>query len=320
MRYFLIMNPSSKGGKSRKLFNRIFEALDNRKIEYSYEITNSPDRAYELSKLAGMQNFDVIVAVGGDGTINRVLNGLFDSSGKRISKSRFGVIYTGTSPDFCKSYGIPISLDGAINTLINMHEKEIQIGKIVFSKSDHKGYDQKTEQMTEKTTQYFACCANIGIGAQVARIANSGIRKYLGDYGGTFIALIRSLISYRPASFKVSIDGVAHRFDRVCNIFIGKTYYVASGLKVRNELECLDDRFYCLVVQNINLINLFGILNAIYTGKQIKNSKAAKLLYGKNIEISGMSEIEFDGDPAGFLPCSIEMATDTIRLILICKR
>ena len=80
--------------------------------------------AYLLSKNANNEGYDVIVAVGGDGTINKVLNGFYDDQGKRISRSRFAVIYTGTSPDFCKSYGIPLDIERAVNFIIRGHSKK----------------------------------------------------------------------------------------------------------------------------------------------------------------------------------------------------
>ena len=70
--------------------------------------------------------------MGGDGTINSVLNGFFDDKGNRISDSRMGVIYTGTSPDFCKSYNIPLNLDETVDTLVAQKCRKIKVGKVTF--------------------------------------------------------------------------------------------------------------------------------------------------------------------------------------------
>ena len=81
MRYFLIFNPGSRGGKSRKKLDYILETLDKSNINYNYEITKSLEDAYQLSVQANKKDYDIIVAIGGDGTINNVLNGFFDSAG-----------------------------------------------------------------------------------------------------------------------------------------------------------------------------------------------------------------------------------------------
>jgi len=74
---YLIMNPGSRGGKSRKKFNRIFQLLDQANVSYEYKITNSIIDAYSYSVEANRKDYDIIVAVGGDGTINAVLNGFY---------------------------------------------------------------------------------------------------------------------------------------------------------------------------------------------------------------------------------------------------
>ena len=167
-------------------------------------------------------------------------------------------------------------------------------------------------------TRYFACCANIGLGAALARRANSGIRGVMGDVAGTFISLLLTLLTYRPQDFTMCCDGFEEKVKRVHNISLGKTYHIASGIKVNNELECGDDRFYSLLVQNMKLRHLSDIIQRVYSGRKLASDHITTLRYLKTIDIYGNSccpEVEFDGDPAGFLPCSISMAADKLELL-----
>ncbi|MFC1733448.1 diacylglycerol/lipid kinase family protein, partial [candidate division KSB1 bacterium] len=173
MKYYLILNPGSQSGKSRKKFQKIFNHLNESGIDFQYHITISLHDAYFASKEANKKNFDAIIAVGGDGTINAVLNGFFDDNGNRTSTSKFGIIYTGTSPDFCKSYYIPLKLDHAVNNIISCNTIKINVAKILLSSN---------EKDLLMQTRFFACCANVGLGAELARRANSGMRKYFGDF------------------------------------------------------------------------------------------------------------------------------------------
>ena len=277
MRYFLIMNPGSKGGKSEKRFNLIHKLFEG--YDYSYAVTKTLDDAYFLSKKANADGFNAIIAVGGDGTINRVLNGFYNNQGKRTSAANFGVIYTGTSPDFCKTYNIPINTEKAVKTILNGKMREIDIGKIEFTDG----------------VRYFACCANIGLGASLANNANSGIRKTFGDTMGTFFALIKTLTQYKPIDFSVNGKELKH----VYNLSVGKTYYVASGLKITHELAQNDERFYLLPLHG----QVVGNIYKLYTGKPIKNIE-----YASEIEIKGEGKVEFDGDEGGELPCIISNA------------
>jgi len=309
MKYFLIFNPGSRNGQSKKLIARIRGMLSRRQADYDYGITESFQDAYLLSQKANLSGFDAVVAVGGDGTINKVLNGFFDNNGSRISKAKMGVIYTGTSPDFCKSYGIPhTDIERSIGVLLAGKSSDIQIGQIVLAAKIGG---------PELTTRYFSCCVNIGLGAAVARHANSGIRKLAGDRLGTFIALMKAFMNYRPLELTVTLDGKEERISKLCNLSVGKTFYVASGIKVKSNLSEGDGRFYSLIMRDIGWTKVISSLKCIYSGEGIINSDTIYLKYSPSIEINGNNsvEVEFDGDPQGFLPCRIEMAKDKLELI-----
>ena len=320
MKYFLIMNPGSKGGKSKNNFNKIFEALTKAKIDYEYKYTNELGDAYKYSVEANKLEFDVIVAVGGDGTINGVLNGFFNLKGELISNSKMGVIYTGTSPDFCKSYNIPIKTDDAIKTLIDNYTSPIYIGKLLCSAENNKNFNYaSSSKITIPKIIYFGCCANIGLGATLARKANSGIRKYLGDTLGTFISLLVTLVTYKANDLTIKKDEKELIINKLYNLSIGRTKYIASGIKVCNKISFNEEGFYCLTVSNLHFFNLPSLIKKVYCGTEFSNSKYLSLDYANKIEIYGNyqnPEVEIDGDPIGYLPCKIETSIDKLSLIV----
>ena len=317
MKCFLILNPGSGSGKSKKKFNVIFEKLNSSNIDYNYKITKTLDDAYSFSSQANSENYDAIIAVGGDGTINNALNGFYDNNGNKISKAAFGVIYTGTSPDFCKSYNIPLKLDDAINTIILGKTKKIKIGKINFSKSVNTS-EINISEAKNNFVKYFACCVNIGLGATLARKANSGIRKYLGDFLGTFSALITTIIKYKPATYICEFNKSKKVVQKCYNLSVGITPLIASGIKVPKDPNIFN-QFYIMGTCNLKFTTIFGVLKKIYSGKPFKNNDSLWLEYSNNVEIENNPknpDIEFDGDPSGFLPCSISYANDDLDVIV----
>ena len=307
MSYFFIINPGSNHYKEKQFFKVIETVLNKRNITFEYKFTSIIEDAYFFSKEANEKGYEVIVAVGGDGTINKVINGFYDEKGKRISQTKLGVIHTGTSPDFCKSYGIPNQPLLALETLLNNYSVEISVVQIDF----------RTKNQRRKTG-YFVCCASIGLGAKVAENANSGIRKYLGDTLGTFVSILKSLINYKPSDMKIICDEKERVIVRNFNTFIGKTTFVASGIKVNHQLSIDDNRLYLLCLKKINFRNVLPALRAIYSGKPICNKDYISYEYIESIEIMNdeiNNEIEFDGDPQGFLPCKISVAIDKLEVI-----
>lgn len=320
MTLYLIINPKAKDGRSRKLTSHIFSRLNALEVSYQYKIIDDIEEATQHAFWANKEGYDIIVAVGGDGTIRAVLNGFFDDEGRRLSSAAMGVIYTGTSPDFCKSYNIPTQIDEAIDTLLKNHTKEITVGRISFSKvNDPRLSHISLANSTTSKTEYFGCCANIGLGAKVARKANSGIRKYLGDFPGTLISLIVSIAKYTPSNQFVELNNMSHSISRLYNLSVGKTQYIASGIKVFHKLDPDSKQLYCITARDFTLFSLPGILRKAYSGKEFKNSDKFKIEYTDEIKISGNAinpEIELDGDPAGYLPCQIDIARDCLTLVI----
>lgn len=307
MSYFFIINPGSKQKRGANFIPVLLTELKNRKIDFEYKSTETLEDAYNLSKAANEKGYEVVVAVGGDGTINKVINGFYGENGNRISNAKLGVIHTGTSPDFCRSYGIPTKPSLALETVLKGFTKEISVARIEFNSIFEKN-----------RIGYFACCASVGVGAQVAQMSNSGIRKFLGDALGTFVSIIISLGGYKSNDLKMLCDGKQEIIKKNFNTFIGKTSFIASGMKVYNNLANDDNRLYVLSIKRLNLLNIVPVLKAIYSGKPLINKDYLSFKSAANIDIlNGKTcvEVEFDGDPQGFLPCKITVAQDKLELI-----
>jgi len=306
MRCHLILNPRSKGGKASGKFDAIFNLLRKAGIEFQCTYAETFSTIRDASAKANGGDDEAVVAVGGDGTINAVMNGFYDENGSLRSEKKMGVIYTGTSPDFCKSCGIPLDLAGAVDTVRQGNVRHIITGRIRLGVSKD----------GQRENRYFSCCASIGIGAMVAGQANR-YRRYLGDTGGTLVAILTSLARFHPQHVTLTTDGREMIFPRATNIFIGRTKYIASGLKVRNEMTDDDERFYVLCVKDLSVMRLPGLLRQFYNGNTV-SSPVLEVIYASRIQIdSGMDStaVEFDGDPAGYTPCSIRAATETIPLL-----
>jgi diacylglycerol kinase (ATP) len=123
-RYMLIVNPEACSGKTMKVLPQIENILRTKKIEYEFHFTQEPRHATELVKEIGAE-FDVLVAIGGDGTINEVINGVPEL------KIPFGMVPIGTGNDFARSCSIPYnSIEEAIQILLNHDIKNIDVGEV----------------------------------------------------------------------------------------------------------------------------------------------------------------------------------------------
>ena len=311
--YLFIANPSARDGRARKKLDQLRSELGRRRVKFDLALCEGLEHARTLSEEANRSGCDVVVGVGGDGTINRVLNGFFDANGQRLSSARMGAIHVGTSPDFCRSYGVPLDVPAAVEALLAGVTRQIRVGKVVWETSPERPHGSASR------TAFFGCCANIGLGASLARLANGGIRKYAGDFVGTFACLLRVLLQYRPQTMTLEMDGRPQKLDKLYNIAVGKTHYIASGIKVRHELQEQDDRLYVMCLRDLSWSRLGHVLWTLYRGKPIASGRCLSMAYAKHIRLDAASarpEVEFDGDPAGWCPCRIETAPDSLDLIV----
>lgn len=305
---FLIMNPGSHSGRSRQTFDQIIGLISQSGADFEYHITLDLEHATLLSRNANLEGFKSIIAVGGDGTINAVVNGFFTPEGYCFSDAKFGVIYTGTSPDFNRTYNIPVQIDEAVDAILNGNDLMIPVGRISFG----------LPNPDFPAVRYFVCCANIGLGALLARKANSGIRRKLGDFWGTLLSLIGLLIRFKTFSVLCEENGQNVRLDKLTNLSIGITPYIASGIRVPVQFADRGKGFYRMTVHHLNLFRLVPLLRKVYSGKPFKNGNYLSLDYSQQVQLSSTVpvEVEADGDPVGLLPCGISFAVDNLQLIV----
>jgi diacylglycerol kinase (ATP) len=181
-RYKIILNPQSAKGATRKRIPEIQQALNELGLNYSLTLTERPWHAAELAQEAVVDGYDVIVAVGGDGTVNEILNGILSSQGKHAGELLFGVLPVGRGNDFCFANQIPLDFKAALQTLSAGHVRIVDAGRITYEENSK--------------VRYFGNGVGIGFDAVVSRVANqarlSGFLSYL-------IAALQTMYIYYQA-------------------------------------------------------------------------------------------------------------------------
>ena len=287
MKYLILMNPLSRGKKGKKLWKHFFAELDRQGVERDIFIFSTIDEAFEKAKNLDTSIYQGVIAAGGDGTIRAAAAGVLANPDPEI---KFGVLYSGTSPDFCKHYRIPITPAAAVETIVQ--------GKIC-----------ETPFLTADNDPFFCSC-NPGMGAEVAARANRW-RPYWGDFCGTLLALGASLLKNRRYTFKVN-----GQIIKECNhLLFTRMPYIAGGLKVPVPL-LKENEFLLWYLQDVSRSRYLQILPRLYRGQpcgkwQIFSDEVI-------LEAPEKAEIpfEYDGDPQGKLPLTIKLSPRRLNLIV----
>ncbi|OQY08417.1 MAG: hypothetical protein B6I29_05495 [Marinitoga sp. 4572_148] len=136
--YFLIVNPHSSGSKAIKLWPIIKEHLKNEGFDFDYSLTEGRMHAYQLTIEAIKKGYRYIIGVGGDGTINEIVNGLFNQTFVNPEEIVIGSIPTGTGNDWGKSIGIPNDYMEAIRVIKRNNVIIQDVGKVEYYENNEK--------------------------------------------------------------------------------------------------------------------------------------------------------------------------------------
>ena len=302
MKYFLIYNPTSRQGKSKRDFNKINSILMNRGVDFDYILTSKKDEAIDLSRRVDITEYDVVVAVGGDGTVCEVITGLM--SKPESERQKLGVLHIGTSPDFNRYHNLPIKLEESIDVLLGDKSRKVDIGKVAHKNT-----------LRENCVSYFGSSVNIGLGPLIASKSNGRYRKYLGDFLGTLSSTLVSLVEFNPISLKLIVDRKREELKDVFNLTIGKDPYLASGMRVPIEIKENSGNMYMLSIQGKRKLSLLSNLWRLYSGN-ILDYNGSKVRNCKEVEVSGNGKLEFDGDLRGYLPAKIEVLPKSLEILV----
>ena len=299
----LIMCPQSRSGRGKKLWPLIIRRLYTADAGFGQVYTEYSGHAIEIAA----SDERVAVAVGGDGTINEVLNGVMQKDEKN---RMMGVIYSGTSPDFCKFHELPVEPELAVDAILSEKKKKIDLVQIEYT--DKKGSIE---------TEYFGCSSNVGLGSYVADFSNK-YRKFLGDRLGTFLGLLKALLVNKPFDLELIVDGKKQVLNSCSHLMIIKNPYIASGLKVGLDISANDGKAYVLGIMARSKMELLKLLPEFYKGDMVSMKKLeseGKLWLSEfsKLEVDGSSTvtIEFDGDSKGYLPVKAALVPEALELI-----
>lgn len=299
----VIVNPESNKGRTRKRWEQIKEALKAFIKEFKYEFTEKPAQATEISRAAIRDGSEMIVGVGGDGTINEIANGFFEGTDLINPQVILGIVPSGTGCDFSKSLHIPFRLKQALKVLIQAPSLAIDIGKARFL--DHSGCREE---------RYFLNVADFGFGGEVVeRMNRYSAKRKTASY---FKSTLATFFNYRNKSIKIKIDNEELPRGEYLIGAISNGRIFGKGMRIAPHAKLDDELFDIVLVKGMKVMEFLMNVWRIYAGTHLSHPKI-RLSRGKKIEAipEDMSEdvlIEIDGEQVGKLPATFEIVPRSI--------
>ena len=301
--WIAMVNMAAGGGKTKKDWPQIAHILQEEGIPYQPFFTDRRLHASIIARNKIREGYSKIIVVGGDGTMNEVINGVFSQKRVHTTEVMLGMISVGTGNDWARTFNIPSDYKGAVRTIKQQKTFIQDAGLVSYLKN---GKEWK---------RYFINIAGMGFGARVVERANRSKEK--GNSGALlyFYNIFYSLIRYRAKKAVIEIDGTAYnRKVFLLNVGIGK--YNGGGM-IPVPHAVVDDGLYSItLIRKIGKLNVLANLKKLYNGTITNHSKVETYM-ARSVQINDSSKlkIETDGESLGHGPVSFEIIPRSVRVI-----
>ncbi len=293
-----LVNPASAGGSTAKRWPEIAREAASAGLVGDALFSEHPGHLVELAAGAVRAGARRLVLVGGDGSINEVVNGL----GKHAGEVELALIPRGTGSDFVHEHGIPHSVSAAVKIAVEGDLRTVDLGRATFHAWDG-----------SKASQYFVNAAGAGISGAIARRVNDGT-KALGSRGSYAWAVAVVFARWRNCNVRVRVDE-EEREGKMHEVVVAIGRYLAGGMKLCPEAIPDDGLFDVLILGDLSKADLAANLHKTYRGTHLSHPKV-ELLRGKSVSVEADDQlpVQLDGEQPGTTPVQFELIPSALRL------
>jgi YegS/Rv2252/BmrU family lipid kinase len=244
----------------------------------------------------------MVVAVGGDGTLNEVVGGFFDGAAPVAPKAVLGVVALGTGCDFARSIDLA-NLESACARLGGRNTRTIDVGLAHFTAHDG-----------APTTRIFINVVSFGVGGLVARLVSPRLKAVSGPLAFT-LATLRALAIYRDNAVTLEFDDTPPRSLAITNCAFGNGRFFGAGMQVAPAAELDDGVLDVTIWSGFGLLDFIRKRQALYDGSHVR-LPGAQVLRTRRAKATSESTVllELDGESAGRLPAQLQLLPEAIRL------
>jgi diacylglycerol kinase (ATP) len=253
-------------------------------------LSEHPGHLTEAAREAGDSR---LVVIGGDGTVNEVVNGVAGT------ETEIAVLPSGTGQDFGRSHGIPSRFDDAVRVALGGETRTIDLGRV---------------ECEGAGPRFFANVASAGMSGAVARRANA-MTKAFGGRATFFYALTREFLAWQNTEVVVELDGGEQRKGALHDVIVANGRFHAGGMKLAPDARPDDGLFDVVTIGDVTKLDFLTTAPKLYSGRYLSHPKV-ELLRSSSLALTAAEPLplEVDGEPIGTTPARFEVVRAALRL------
>jgi YegS/Rv2252/BmrU family lipid kinase len=292
-----LVNPASAGGSTGRRWPEIAHRCASLGLTGDALLSEEPGQLASLARQALQDGATLLVVVGGDGSVNEVVNGVGDLAGFELA-----VLPHGTGWDFARTFGISRKLEDAVEAVLAGNVREIDLGVVTF----------RTWAGAEGRA-YFANVGSAGISGAIARRANEA-SKALGGKISYYWSTLAVFVGWQAGELRVSVDDEI-RGGRMIDVLVANGRYLGGGMMMCPDAEPDDGLFDVLLIGDVTKRDLLFVLPKTYRGNHLPHPRL-EALRGRVVTVDADEPlpIEIDGEQPGTTPARFEIVPRALRL------
>ncbi|HEY9854550.1 MAG TPA: diacylglycerol kinase family protein [Stenomitos sp.] len=297
-----IVNPRSANGATGARWPALERYLRDRGLAGETCYTTGPGDARRFAAEALRAGARLVVAVGGDGTINEVVNGFFDAG--HPADSELGILPCGTGGDLIRTLGIARDPYRAAEHLRQGKARRIDVGRARFRADG------------ETVERHFLNIAEAGLGGAVVDRVNR-TSKAFGGFVSFLVGTLATFATYQPAEITLTVEGGVPQRLRAWNVVVGNGRYFGGGMRILPGAEPDDGLFDVMVVGDVPRRALFANVVALYRGTHLHQAGVQHFRAREvTVEAARPLLLDLDGEQPGTSPVTFQLLPGVLNVRL----
>ncbi|MBR1513143.1 MAG: diacylglycerol kinase family lipid kinase [Bacteroidales bacterium] len=308
-KWLVIVNPKASIGKAERDWPQIKQFLENEGIDFDFLITQHQGHAIELVRDNITENgYRKVVAVGGDGTNNEVINGIFTQQRFPTEEITMGIIPIGTGNDWRRTFGFNIDHQENVKILKAGHTFKHDIGKVTY-------YNHGDPQV-----RYFLNAAGTGLDEAVCNSTNLMKQQGKGGSARYMLNVAKCLFKFDCIHIQLEVDDQLVLDDEILSLSLGNCRFNGGGMMMMPNAVPNDGIFDITAIRKVGIPKFAANIGNIYDGTFIKKLKEVSTFRGRKIRIvsipSHTLNLETEGENLTNSPFDFEMLQQSINMVV----
>ncbi len=300
----VIVNPASNRGRTRRRWREIKEALKTFVREFQYDFTEKPLQAIDLTREAIKSGTELVIGVGGDGTLNEIANGFFEQNKIINPLASLAIVPSGTGCDFTRSLNIPSRLKQALQVIAEAVSVPVDVGHVTFR--NHQGQEEE---------RFFLNVADFGVGGEVVHEVNrQRLERKASSY---FRTLVSTMMRFRPKKVRLKLEGQELPEDDYLIGAVANGRIFGKGMKIAPRAYLDDGLLDVVLIKGMKFFEFLRNSWRVFTGAHLHHPKTfywqGRFLDAQPLTLEKIL-LEIDGEEVGTLPASFDIIPAQIRV------